>query len=48
VLLIAEEVICGFGRTGRMFGTEAFGLARQGAVLGLSADLGQDDQRAAL
>jgi 4-aminobutyrate--pyruvate transaminase len=27
VLLIADEVICGFGRTGRMFGTETFGLA---------------------
>ena len=27
VLLIADEVICGFGRTGRMFGSETFGLA---------------------
>ena len=27
VLLIADEVICGFGRTGRMFGTETYGLA---------------------
>ena len=26
VLLIADEVICGFGRTGNMFGTETFGL----------------------
>jgi 4-aminobutyrate---pyruvate transaminase len=26
VLLIADEVICGFGRTGAMFGTETFGL----------------------
>jgi 4-aminobutyrate--pyruvate transaminase len=26
VLLIADEVICGFGRTGHMFGTETFGL----------------------
>jgi 4-aminobutyrate---pyruvate transaminase len=26
VLLIADEVICGFGRTGRMFGTETFGM----------------------
>ena len=26
VLLIADEVICGFGRTGRMFGTETFGI----------------------
>lgn len=26
VLLIADEVICGFGRTGSMFGSETFGL----------------------
>jgi len=26
VLLIADEVICGFGRTANMFGTETFGL----------------------
>ncbi len=26
VLLIADEVICGFGRTGRMFGSETYGL----------------------
>jgi 4-aminobutyrate---pyruvate transaminase len=26
VLLIADEVICGFGRTGRMFGSETFGM----------------------
>jgi 4-aminobutyrate--pyruvate transaminase len=26
VLFIADEVICGFGRTGRMFGTDTFGL----------------------
>jgi 4-aminobutyrate---pyruvate transaminase len=26
VLLIADEVICGFGRTGNMFGTQTFGL----------------------
>jgi putrescine aminotransferase len=27
ILLIADEVICGFGRTGRMFGCETFGIA---------------------
>jgi 4-aminobutyrate--pyruvate transaminase len=26
ILLIADEVICGFGRTGNMFGSETFGL----------------------
>jgi 4-aminobutyrate--pyruvate transaminase len=26
VLLIADEVICGFGRTGRMWGSETFGI----------------------
>ncbi|HQT89087.1 MAG TPA: aspartate aminotransferase family protein [Acidiphilium sp.] len=26
ILLIADEVICGFGRTGRMFGSETFGI----------------------
>ncbi len=26
ILLIADEVICGFGRTGRLFGSETFGL----------------------
>jgi 4-aminobutyrate--pyruvate transaminase len=26
ILLIADEVICGFGRTGNMFGTETYGL----------------------
>src|SRR5690606_23013482 len=27
VLLVADEVICGFGRTGRWFGSERFGIA---------------------
>ena len=26
VLLIADEVICGFGRTGNMFGSDTFGI----------------------
>ncbi|MDD2876202.1 MAG: aspartate aminotransferase family protein [Acidiphilium sp.] len=26
ILLIVDEVICGFGRTGRMFGSETFGI----------------------
>jgi len=26
ILLVADEIICGFGRTGEMFGTETFGL----------------------
>ncbi|MFK5997779.1 MAG: aspartate aminotransferase family protein [Rhodobacterales bacterium] len=26
VLLVADEVICGFGRTGKMFGSETFGI----------------------
>jgi 4-aminobutyrate---pyruvate transaminase len=26
ILLVADEVICGFGRTGNMFGTQTFGL----------------------
>src|SRR5215472_15085223 len=26
ILLIADEVICGFGRTGNMFGCESFGI----------------------
>jgi 4-aminobutyrate---pyruvate transaminase len=46
VLLIADEVICGFGRTGNMFGSETFGLnpdiitvakALSGAYLPISA-----------
>ena len=26
ILLVADEVICGFGRTGKMFGTETYGM----------------------
>ncbi|WP_271408603.1 aspartate aminotransferase family protein [Pseudomonas sp. Q1-7] len=26
ILVVADEVICGFGRTGRMFGSETFGI----------------------
>jgi 4-aminobutyrate--pyruvate transaminase len=51
VLLIADEVICGFGRTGNMFGTETFGLqpdmmtmakALSSAYLPISATLVSD------
>ena len=27
ILLVADEVICGFGRTGNMFGSQTFGIA---------------------
>lgn len=33
VLLIADEVICGFGRTGRMFGCETFNIHPDAIVL---------------
>jgi 4-aminobutyrate--pyruvate transaminase len=33
ILLIADEVICGFGRTGRMFGCETFGIQPDALVL---------------
>ena len=33
ILLVADEVICGFGRTGRMFGTETFGMRPDAMVL---------------
>ncbi|TJW57761.1 MAG: aminotransferase class III-fold pyridoxal phosphate-dependent enzyme, partial [Mesorhizobium sp.] len=26
ILLVADEVICGFGRTGEMFGSQTFGI----------------------
>jgi 4-aminobutyrate--pyruvate transaminase len=37
VLLIVDEVICGFGRTGNMFGTETFAL--QPAIMTLAKQL---------
>ena len=37
VLLIADEVICGFGRTGNMFGTETFGM--QPAIITMAKQL---------
>jgi 4-aminobutyrate---pyruvate transaminase len=52
VLLIADEVICGFGRTGNMFGTETFGLkpdiitmakALSSAYLPISATIVSDE-----
>ena len=54
VLFLADEVICGFGRLGDMFGCQTFDIAarhdhrRQGAVLRLPADLGADGLRADL
>ena len=51
ILLIADEVICGFGRTGAMFGCETFGIKPDMITHGeaafgrLPADLGADDQR---
>ena len=54
VLFIADEVICGFGRTGNMFGCETFAITpdimtvAKSLVVGLSADLGNDHQREAV
>ena len=57
VLLIADEVICGFGRTGKMFGSETFGLkpdiltlakAVTSAYLPLSATIVSEEIFAAL
>ncbi|WP_455921205.1 aminotransferase class III-fold pyridoxal phosphate-dependent enzyme [Pseudomonas putida] len=33
VLIIADEVICGFGRTGKLFGCETFGIVPDAMVL---------------
>jgi 4-aminobutyrate--pyruvate transaminase len=33
VLLVADEVICGFGRTGKMFGCETYGIQPDAIVL---------------
>ena len=52
VLLIADEVICGFGRTGNMFGSETYGLmpdimtvakALSSAYLPISATIVNDE-----
>ena len=51
VLFVADEVICGFGRTGNWWGSKTFKLQarhadlRQGAVRRLPADLRRADQR---
>ena len=51
ILLVADEVICGFGRTGEMFGSQTYRHAArhhrhvEAAVVVLPADLGADDQR---
>ena len=42
ILLIADEVICGFGRTGEMFGTQTFGL--QPDIMTLSKQLSSSYQ----
>ena len=53
VLMISDEVICGFGRTGQWFGAQALGyraerpLDRQAADRRLPAALGRGDRRAA-
>ncbi|MFX7969145.1 aminotransferase class III-fold pyridoxal phosphate-dependent enzyme, partial [Acinetobacter baumannii] len=33
ILLIADEVICGFGRTGKMFGCETYGIKPDAMVV---------------
>ena len=51
ILLVADEVICGFGRTGEWFGSEYFGIRarshahREGHVLRISADRGSHGRR---
>ena len=50
ILLVADEVICGFGRTGHWFGCQTSASPgphadRQGHVVGLSADRRRDGRR---
>ena len=33
VLMVADEVICGFGRTGKLFGSETFGITPDAMIL---------------
>jgi len=33
ILLVADEVICGFGRTGKMFGCETYGIKPDAIVV---------------
>ncbi|MGE0747582.1 MAG: aminotransferase [Rhodospirillales bacterium] len=40
ILLVADEVICGFGRTGRMWGAETYGIAPDMVAVGKALSSG--------